>query len=295
MQELIKTESSYIASLREMIEHYQKPLSRIASNEAEPVHLTHSEISRVFNNIEILLGVNERLFESLKQPNADMGQIFHQLAPFLKMYTAYFHRSAEAMDIVERAMETRPAFQKFCCIQETDLQNLLVKPAQRITQYRLFLCELLKRTPSNEDTTILEKAVDAVTAVAQHCNQSMKRLKQLGEWEKLVARFGDQLPFSAERTLLLSENLIKVNRKGIQEQKLVFLFSDALAYGHEPLGSGKTVLEQVFSFPHVQTRKGLSHLSVEVLTPRKTFSLQLTTAEKQVAWRLFLWIEWFLW
>ena len=279
VKELIRTEASYIASLREMIEQYQKPLSRIASSEGGPLHLTQSEISRVFNNIEILLGVNERLYESLKQPDADMGQIFHQLAPYLKMYTAYFHRSAEAMDIVNKAMDTRPAFQKFCIIQEHDLENLLVKPAQRITQYRLFLCELLKRTPKDQDTTTLEKAVEAVTAVAQHCNQSMKRLKQLDKWEKLVARFGDQLPFSPQRTLLLSENLIKVNRKGVNEQKLVFLFSDCLAYGH---GSGKTVLDQVFSFPHVQSRKGVIPLSVEVLTPRKTFLLLVSNTDKQV-------------
>ena len=282
-KELIRTESSYIAQLREMIEHYQKPLSRIASNKSGPVHMTQSEISRVFDNIELLLGVNTQLFTRLKQPDANIGQTFHDLAPLLKMYTSYFRCSEEAMDIVHNAMETRPAFQKFCLAQESDLEGLLVRPAQRITQYRLFLCELLKRTPEDQDTTMLEKGIDAVSAAAEHCNNDMKRLKQMHEWKKLVARFGDQLPFSPQRTLIMSENLIKVSHKGVHEPKLVLLFSDALAYGHDDvLGSGKTVLDQVFSFPHVQTRKGLIPLSVQVLTPRKTFSLLVSSAKKQV-------------
>lgn len=284
VQELIRTEKSYIASLKEMIEQYKKPLSRIASSGFGAAHLTQSEISLVFNNIDILLGVNERLFKSLQQPGADMGQIFHQLSPYLKMYTAYFRRSSEAMDLVEKAMETRPAFKNFCYNQEKDLQNLLVKPAQRITQYRLFLCELLKRTPKDQDTTMLKKAVDAVTAVAQHCNQSLKRLKQLDEYEKLVSRFGEQLPFNPERSLMHSDSLNKVDP---DEPTQLFLFSDALAYGHdEILDTGKTILDQVVCFPHVQTRKGAKPFSIEVLTPNETFSLLANTAAAQVVGNL---------
>ena len=117
-KELIRTESSYIAQLRDMIEHYQKPLSRLASNKSGPLHMTQSEISRVFDNIEVLLGVNTQLFKRLKEPGANLGQIFHELAPLLKMYTSYFRCSEEAMDIVHNAMETRPAFQKFCGKEE---------------------------------------------------------------------------------------------------------------------------------------------------------------------------------
>ena len=123
-----------------------------------------------------------------------------------------------------------------------------------------------------------------MAAVAQHCNQTMKRVKQLDKWKTLVARFGQQLPFNPQRTLLLSDRFsIKVNRAGLNKQKLVFLFSDALAYGHdEVFKPGKTVLDHVFRFPHVQTRKGAVPFSVEVLTPLKKVLLLMCTAEQQV-------------
>ena len=97
----------------------------------------------------------------------------------------------------------------------------------------MLLKELLKNTPhGHPDRDDISNAIVQCEAVASHCNQSITKRKRFMETLEVNERFaGQKLKDSNTRLILKEGELDKVNRRGVAENRVFILFTDALAYG----------------------------------------------------------------
>lgn len=67
------------------------------------------------------------------------------------------------------------------------LDDLLIKPVQRIPRYVLFVKDLLKHTaPGHPDHTPLQQALGELTTLAEKVNDSEKERERLGQHKDLL-------------------------------------------------------------------------------------------------------------
>ena len=91
IQELVSTERVYVSDLKSVMDHIVDPLMEKANCGKGNEVITVEEISNLFENISVLLGLNSQLLNDLlsKDSSERIGKIFIEFAPFLKMYNTY--------------------------------------------------------------------------------------------------------------------------------------------------------------------------------------------------------------
>lgn len=68
------------------------------------------------------------------------------------------------------------------------LDDLLIKPVQRIPRYVLFIKDLLKHTgPSHPDHTPLRQALGELTMLAERVNESERERARVGHHKELLS------------------------------------------------------------------------------------------------------------
>ena len=85
--------------------------------------------------------------------NDKIGQVFLDLAPYLKFYSTYANDFKQATNLVEEQLAKNKPFRLFMERQESrpevckKLNALLITPVQRIPRYKLLLDDIIKNTP----------------------------------------------------------------------------------------------------------------------------------------------------
>ena len=145
------------------------------------------------------------------------------------------------MELIQVAKKKSNKFRAFCKEQTQTVESLLIRPVQQIPRYVMLLKELLKNTPNGHpDKDDISQAIVQCEAVATHCNQSITKRKRFMETLEVNERFaGQKLKDSNTRLILKEGELDKVNRRGIAENRVFILFTDALAYGTLYVGSNE--------------------------------------------------------
>jgi len=149
--------------------------------------ITPQEHKELFANLDELIPVNQKLLrnlqgiEDLDITEQRIGPIFSQLSEDLGMYyRPYCVNQTKSMNLRETLVKRSP-FVNF--IQDatrdpkfnadnTNLDNLLIQPMQRICRYPLLLAELLKRTPADHlDAEDLKVALNSMNQVVDDINE----------------------------------------------------------------------------------------------------------------------------
>lgn len=92
-----------------------------AQKKIDPI-LTSDEIGVVFSNIVTIYEFNQKLLASLQERilrwsyNQKIGDIFLELAPFLRIYTTYCNNYEISTVHVEKLKKTKPAFANFLSV-----------------------------------------------------------------------------------------------------------------------------------------------------------------------------------
>jgi hypothetical protein len=87
---MLSTEQTYVATLRQIMVRYYEPIVKSTS-----YGLDTEDIKVMFGGLEVLLNVNSRLLASIEErmhawsPNQRLGDLFLEMAAFLKTYTDY--------------------------------------------------------------------------------------------------------------------------------------------------------------------------------------------------------------
>lgn len=153
-----------------------------------PILPSH-ELDKILNYLPQLQNLNEEILSDLEVRIADwdkrrkISDVIVRKGPFLKLYSCYIREFQTQSDHLDYCCQTYPAFASALKAFELserctklNLKHYMLKPVQRIPQYRLLLEEYLKFLPENSpDYVDTQTALAVVANVASHANDTMKQ------------------------------------------------------------------------------------------------------------------------
>ena len=112
-----------------------------------------------------------------------MADVIVKKGPFLKLYTTYIREFSAVNYHFDECCAKYPKFAKLVkdfekreCCRSLKLQHFMLKPVQRLPQYKLLLEDYLRHLPHDsvdfDDTTI---ALRIVSDAAEHANNTIRR------------------------------------------------------------------------------------------------------------------------
>jgi RhoGEF domain/SOS1/NGEF-like PH domain len=246
LDEIVNTERDYVESLDALIESFLVPMKAAEM-------LSADKIQAMFQNIEVLVGVNRQLLArivAMPQPiePEPLASCFLDIAPMLRMYADYCSVNAAAMDTLRKALQKKDSpFVAFheearhadARLRSLGLEDLLLKPVQRLCKYPLLFRELLKKMDDLEAAdggggqmaAARERVAAALVAlqdVATHVNER-KRLfeehRKIVRIQRSVDGLGNVVLVTAKRRLL-HEGPMAMNDPA--SERYVFLFKDLI-------------------------------------------------------------------
>ncbi|EDV40056.1 uncharacterized protein Dana_GF24148, isoform A [Drosophila ananassae] len=239
------TESNYVGILDTILNLFKNKLEELAETN-DPL-LNKSEIKTIFGNFLPIHEVHQSMLEHLRKLHANwredclIGDIIIQhrdeLIKAYPPYVNFFEQMKEQLLYCDREY---PRFHAFLKINQTkpecgrqSLQDLMIRPVQRLPSISLLLNDILKHTNgSNADHGRLEEALKAIKQVTLHINEDKRRT------ESRMAIFDifndiDGCPphlVSSNRSFIskCEVNELSDSLSGRGDSLVVYLFSDSM-------------------------------------------------------------------
>ncbi|KAG2232911.1 hypothetical protein INT48_006165 [Thamnidium elegans] len=151
IQEFIKTEKSYVETLKTLVKYVVSPLKY--NMQQKNCVLNTFKCHKIFLNIEQILSVNEKFLQDL-QNNSEFGLVCRQHIINFECYRKYLLEQSEAQKLHAKEFKTNQVYKRFLSrvkdqseFKRKRLQDILVEPVQRISRYSMMLREILQLTP----------------------------------------------------------------------------------------------------------------------------------------------------
>ncbi|XP_078057159.1 rho guanine nucleotide exchange factor 25-like isoform X2 [Mustelus asterias] len=290
LQELVETEKLYVTDLGFIVEGYITTMNE----KGVPEDLKGKD-KIVFGNIHQIYEWHKNYFlaeleKCLEEPER-LAELFIKHERRLHMYVVYCQNKPKSEHIVSDYIDTYFEELKQQLGHRLQLNDLLIKPVQRIMKYQLLLKDFLKYSKKAEvDTTQLEKAVEVMCFVPRRCNDMMNVGRLQGFEGKITAQ-GKLLQQDTFHVIEQDAGFLSRSK-----ERRVFLFEQIVIFS-EPLEKKKG-----FSLPGYLFKNNIkvSCLGLEesvdndpckfALTSRGTdgnvvrYVLQATNPEIQQAW-----------
>ncbi|XP_062931010.1 FYVE, RhoGEF and PH domain-containing protein 6 isoform X2 [Cynocephalus volans] len=243
-------------------------------------------------NRDLLKELEERMLNWTEQQR--IADIFVKKGPYLKMYSTYIKEFDKNLALLDEQCKKNPGFA--AVVREFEmsprcanlaLKHYLLKPVQRIPQYRLLLTDYLKNLIEDDgDYRDTQDALAVVIEVANHANDTMK---QGDNFQKLM-----QIQYSLNghheivqpgRVFLKEGTLMKLSRK-VMQPRMFFLFNDALLYT-TPVQSGMYKLNNMLSLAGMKVRKPTQEAyqnELKIESVERSFILSASSATERDEW-----------
>lgn len=275
------------------------------------------DLNKILNYLPQLQNLNEEILADLEARIADwethkkISDVIVRKGPFLKLYSAYIKEFENQCEHIDYCCDAYPAFgralkrfeaSKRC--NKLQIKHYMLKPVQRIPQYRLLFEEYLKcLSESSPDYVDTQTALAVVANVAAHANATMKQgnnfMKLLALQDRLSSSSsGDHDSSSSRgprcelvrpgRYLLKEGELLKLCRREMQPRYFILL-SDVLLYTSfvtsGPGGALRLNYELTLEGMKVETPKAEEFKNeFSVISTSRSFTLQASTAEERDEW-----------
>ncbi|GAB6026704.1 FYVE, RhoGEF and PH domain-containing protein 6 [Chamberlinius hualienensis] len=298
-RELMTSERTFVDVLKLLSIDLQQAIAHASITFGHPV-IPNDVYSRIFGFFSQLHGLNVVLLQEIEQRilNWDtlpkIADIIVKNGPFLKLYTTYFQNYSELINMLDDACKRYPLFNDALrhfelnerC-KKLEVKHYMLKPVQRIPQYRLLLNDYLKHidetSPDFDDT---KKALAVVSEVAEHANETMKETEKFAKLLQIQnSLFGGHQVVKPGRVFLREGDLSKHCRKGIQWRRFI-LFNDCLLHcSLTSQGLLKVHHELPLSDMTVQIpKKTESPKEFSVLSVARSFILAANSIEEREEW-----------
>ncbi|KAM7411925.1 hypothetical protein PAMA_021753 [Pampus argenteus] len=188
LKELIETEKHYVADLGFIVEGYMATMSSkgMLEDMKGKDKIVFGNIHQIFDwHKDYFLGELEKCLEEPER----LAQLFIKHERRLHMYVVYCQNKPKSEHIVSEYIETYFEELRQQLGHRLQLNDLLIKPVQRIMKYQLLLKDFLKYyTKAGMDTEELEKAVEVMCFVPKRCNDMMNVGRLQGFEGKITAQ-----------------------------------------------------------------------------------------------------------
>ncbi|KAF6724747.1 Rho guanine nucleotide exchange factor 25 [Oryzias melastigma] len=232
LRELIETEKYYVADLAHIVEGYMGTMN----SKGVPEDMKGKD-KIVFGNIHQIYDWHKDYFlgeleKCLGEPER-LAQLFIKHERRLHMYVVYCQNKPKSEHIVSEYIETYFEELRQQLGHRLQLNDLLIKPVQRIMKYQLLLKDFLKYyTKAGMDTEELEKAVEVMCFVPKRCNDMMNVGRLQGFEGKITAQ--GKLLQQDTFTVIEQDSSILSRAK----ERRVFLFEQLVIFS-EPIDRKK--------------------------------------------------------
>ncbi|MEQ2164097.1 Rho guanine nucleotide exchange factor 25, partial [Goodea atripinnis] len=173
LTELIQTERLYVEDLGLIVQGYMTMMA----SQGVPEDMRGKD-RIVFGNIHQIYDWHKDYFlgeleKCVSDPDS-LAQLFIKHERRLHMYVVYCQNKPKSEHIVSEYIETYFEFLRQQLGHRLQLNDLLIKPVQRIMKYQLLLKDLLKYfSKAGRDVEKLQKAVEVMCFVPKRCNDMM--------------------------------------------------------------------------------------------------------------------------
>ena len=206
--------------------------------------LQPSDVAALFGGVELLYNFHMIFLDDLNKSDGRVARVILKLCDYLKMYTNYLQNYTQAITTFD-AQRKNKLFQSFLTEARKktvpspaspsappaavlDLMSYLIMPVQRVPRYELLLRELMRYTPGvHEEREVLEKALTKIQSIAQHINESGRRMEEMQRVMDVQARISGDYG-----TLLLP------HRRLVREGSVQKMKGDKSGGGSGVLGGG---------------------------------------------------------
>lgn len=290
LTELIETERLYVEDLGLIVQGYMTTMS----SHGVPEDLRGKD-RIVFGNIHQIYDWHKDYFlgeleKCVGDPDS-LAQLFIKHERRLHMYVVYCQNKPKSEHIVSEYIETYFEDLRQQLGHRLQLNDLLIKPVQRIMKYQLLLKDFLKYySKAGRDVEELQRAVEVMCFVPKRCNDMMN----VGRLQGFEGKITAQGKLLQQDTFSVSEQESGILSRA--RERRVFLFEQLVIFS-EPIDKKKG-----FSLPGYTFKNSIkvSCLGVEehcedkpcclVLTSRGTdgsvtrFIMHAASPEIQQAW-----------
>ncbi|KAJ8972508.1 hypothetical protein NQ314_000152 [Rhamnusium bicolor] len=235
--ELLQTETNYM---------FKKHLEDMPDEEAL---LNNTELNLIFGKLPPIFETHLKMLDEFRWTSAHWNEdrsigniIVKYSTELLKSYPPFINYFEEMKEVLAQCDQNKPRFHAFLKACQTrpecgrqSLQELMIRPVQRLGSISLLLNDVLKHTlKSNPDYAALEQALAALREVMTHINEDKRKA------EGQVTLFNifndiDNCPpdiVSSHRSFIAKSEVIQLSSsEGLSSKGnnlVLFLFSDQL-------------------------------------------------------------------
>ncbi|XP_055688265.1 protein ECT2 isoform X2 [Lutzomyia longipalpis] len=185
-----QTESNYVGILDTIVKLFKEPLEKMADSNPSDALLNKSEIRAIFSNFLPIHDVHWKMLNSIKELQVNWAEdcligkiILDHRDDLIKAYPPYVNFFEQMKDALILCDNQKPRFHAFLKINQAkpecgrqSLQDLMIRPVQRLPSISLLINDILKHTPkSNPDAKKLEEALRAIKEVMTYINEDKRK------------------------------------------------------------------------------------------------------------------------
>ncbi|XP_035980643.1 rho guanine nucleotide exchange factor 25 isoform X2 [Fundulus heteroclitus] len=232
LMELIETERLYVEDLGLIVQGYMTMMA----NQGVPEDMRGKD-RIVFGNIHQIYDWHKDYFlgeleKCVSDPDS-LAQLFIKHERRLHMYVVYCQNKPKSEHIVSEYIETYFEDLRQQLGHRLQLNDLLIKPVQRIMKYQLLLKDFLKYySKAGRDVEKLQKAVEVTCFVPKRCNDMMN----VGRLQGFEGKITAQGKLLQQDTFSVSEQ--EANLVSRARERRVFLFEQLVIFS-EPIEKKK--------------------------------------------------------
>ena len=203
-KEIMTSEKVYVDVLKLLNIDFRNFIQDTRRNSRSQIIPTE-QFLKIFSNLPEIMMLNSELLRDFEERVQNwarirkISDIIVKKGPYLKLYTTYVQNYSTMTTHLEDCCEKFPKFrklvkefEKFPQCRNLKLTHFLLKPIQRLPQYKLLLEDYLKhldvQSPDYDDTAT---ALTIVTEAAEHANETIKQMEKFQSMLSLQSRLGD--------------------------------------------------------------------------------------------------------
>ncbi len=187
-REMMTSEQDFVNVLRLVNVDFREFICAAIARSKEVV-IPEEEFSRLFSNLLELQILNSDLLKDFQarlenwESEKKIADVIVKKGPFLKLYTSYVQDFNDVSSMYFEYLNKYEVFarlvheferQEKC--RNLKVEHFMLKPVQRLPQYKLLLENYLKNlSPDSPDYSNAMEALDIVTKAAEHANEKMKQ------------------------------------------------------------------------------------------------------------------------